>query len=137
MSPASSGRVVPLRDTTRKPGGERQRSVTRHEEVVRIAETSCEAELTPLGSWFRTSWANAVGKDRELLLRASAGIYLPAVLDETKAARRVRCRNRGLETGKDRRGLREPSGRRREAGDDRGAAIRSEWREAPKTVSSD
>jgi hypothetical protein len=86
--------------TTRKSGGERQRFVTRHKEVVRIAQTSCEAELTPLGSWFWTLWANAVGNDRRLLLRASAGIHLPAVLDEAKAARRIRCRSRDRKTGR-------------------------------------
>jgi hypothetical protein len=56
-------------------------------------------------------------------------IHHPAVLDEqNEAAESYRCRNRRVKKDGDRRGLSDPTGRRRDEkpGDDRGSAIRSE-----------
>jgi len=121
MSPASSGEVVLLRDN--------------NQEARRWAAAIRDATNKRYGSWKPAAepsdapWSvvsdqageRSRSRTDQLLLRASVVIPLPAVLDEQKGRWKSPASQPDSETGKDHRGLRDPIGRRRKAGDDHGS----------------
>jgi hypothetical protein len=126
-----------LCQTTRKPGGERHRPATRQTSGAG-RKNQPQSRVTPLVPGFRnigrTQSVNTDSCYCEPVWWSTIRRFWTNRIEAAASFRR-RNRKRKKETG--RRGLSDPSGRRRETGDDHGDAIRSEDREAPKTGSSD